>query len=532
MLDYALAYAELGWAVVFLAEREKTPLTRHGYADATKDPDKIKRWWSLRPEANIGIRVGRESGIVVLDVDPRNGGDETLARLSELYSPIPTTPTVATGGGGLHMYFAWHEDIQNREIGPGLELKADSGYVVAPPSVHPSGNRYAWVEGLDPWSVGLASMPVWLSTAKSETANIDLPLRVRRWDLLPIGRRNTSLFLLALVASTLGMSTTALHRYLELLVDNLVEQTPGDAIGLREIEQMVRWNASHDIGELLSVEDPESDKGAAEMLSIFSDGRYLYCPEIKSFLRWHQGRWERMDTGLGIVYELASLLRITAMSLGEQLDHDMLKRMWKLSSCLSSEPKAVRVLRSVSTTNMVRSIDEFDDDPYLLNCRNGIVDLRTGEIRTQTPDDLVMHSTGVDYDPTAESQLWNRFLSEATGGDPALVAYLQRLAGYCATGLTELETFWLLLGPAGSGKSTFTAAIRTALGSYARHVSSGLFAVSGIGSERPTPELARLKGCRIVLATELEPAATLNSPVVKAVVSGEEIVVRELYCPP
>ena len=170
LLEAALSYAFVrGWAVLPLKPRGKEPLTEHGVKDATTDPAKIEEWWRRWPTANVGIATGAVSGLVVLDIDPRNGGDEELEGLLAEHggwgvptddSNHPETYTVLTGGGGQHYYFAVEGPAPSRKLAEGVDLKGDGGYVVAPPSVHPSGRPYmaeASTEHLSP-----APAPAWL----------------------------------------------------------------------------------------------------------------------------------------------------------------------------------------------------------------------------------------------------------------------------------------------------------------------------------------------------------------------------------
>jgi hypothetical protein len=135
----------------------------HGFLDATTDPEQIAQWWLHSPDANVGIRP--PAGVVVVDVDPRDGGDVNLVRwLRDHGRELPPTLTVHTGGGGLHAFFRAGLDTTRRRLAelPGVDLKArDTGYVVAPPSVHPeTGRRYRWANALP-----VAEAPRWLVTA-------------------------------------------------------------------------------------------------------------------------------------------------------------------------------------------------------------------------------------------------------------------------------------------------------------------------------------------------------------------------------
>jgi hypothetical protein len=119
----------------------KHPRTLHGLADATSDLEEVKRWWTMWPDANVGIRP--HPGHVVLDVDPRNGGAVQLVAMQDRYGRLPATRTAATGGGGWHLWFQFTGDTV-KELAPGLDIKTHDGYIVAPPSRHASGWLYEW----------------------------------------------------------------------------------------------------------------------------------------------------------------------------------------------------------------------------------------------------------------------------------------------------------------------------------------------------------------------------------------------------
>ncbi len=133
----------------------------HGVKDATTDHDKIARWWSIWPEANIGLATGNR--FFVLDVDPRNGGDDTLRKLEMEYADLPATVQARTGGGGDHYYFLLpNATTAVKTIGDGLDIQAAGKYVVAPPSKHASGRQYLWEGASNPTDTPLAPAPSWL----------------------------------------------------------------------------------------------------------------------------------------------------------------------------------------------------------------------------------------------------------------------------------------------------------------------------------------------------------------------------------
>ena len=148
-----------GSAVFPCRPRGKEPLTKHGFKDATRDEAQIRRWWAIWPNANIGLATGRENGIIVVDLDDEKG-EKLLTLLEERFGKL--LPTVeSTTGGGRHLLFELPEGC-----GPvpssaedGLDIRADGGYVIVPPSIHPNGKCYEW----DPESPEeFALAPEWL----------------------------------------------------------------------------------------------------------------------------------------------------------------------------------------------------------------------------------------------------------------------------------------------------------------------------------------------------------------------------------
>jgi len=164
-LAAALAGLKRGWSVVPVMPRAKRPIIRWEVFQHRKASEEEARGWFRRwPDANLSLVTGALSGVVVLDVDPRHGGDDSLARLEAANGALPQTVESVTGGGGRHIYFAHPgRETRNRAgIEPGLDLRGDGGTIVLPPSIHPSGNPYRWRAGHAPGEVALALFPPWL----------------------------------------------------------------------------------------------------------------------------------------------------------------------------------------------------------------------------------------------------------------------------------------------------------------------------------------------------------------------------------
>lgn len=140
-LSAALSYLAQDLAVFPVAPGGKTPMTKAGFKEATCDEDTVRSWASLAPEANVGLPTGTGNQFFVLDVDNKNGGMESLASFRSL---LPPTYTVRTPSGGLHFYFRLPNfSVRNKQgLFPGVDIRGDGGYVVAPPSESDQGGSY------------------------------------------------------------------------------------------------------------------------------------------------------------------------------------------------------------------------------------------------------------------------------------------------------------------------------------------------------------------------------------------------------
>ena len=156
VVDQVLQYAEAGLPVLPLhaiirgscscrvescTSAAKHPITRHGKDDATTDQGVIAEWLARFPGCNWGVRP--PVGVVVLDIDPRNDGDRTLAELEKQHGAIPPTLAARTGSGGRHIWLTYNGPARGK-LGQGIDVKTNGGYLVAPPSVHACGGTYAW----------------------------------------------------------------------------------------------------------------------------------------------------------------------------------------------------------------------------------------------------------------------------------------------------------------------------------------------------------------------------------------------------
>tara|TARA_X000001388_G_scaffold4147_1_gene2876 strand:- start:135 stop:731 length:597 start_codon:yes stop_codon:yes gene_type:complete len=147
MLENALKYGALGWAILPCEPGTKRPvsaLAPNGVHSASSDEATIRKWWTTRPDASIGLACGKPSGVVALDLDLRHGGPEFFAAAVDDNSPLPDNIYEShTGGGGIHYLFAYNNE-RSYHITPGVEIISNGHYIILPPSMHQSGKRYEW----------------------------------------------------------------------------------------------------------------------------------------------------------------------------------------------------------------------------------------------------------------------------------------------------------------------------------------------------------------------------------------------------
>lgn len=234
-LDYALAYAARGWRVFPIYECRATgtqcacgnrkctspgkhPRVKNGVKDATVDQIAIRAWWRQWPEANVGVATG--AGLMVVDIDPRHGGDDTIDALRAELGAWGDTVEALTGGGGRHIYLSIPDGVVTRnsasELGAGVDIRTDGGYVVAPPSNHATGGVYRWEASSDPSDgVGLAEIPgAWLDRVvkplRVSMVHAVSPMAVR----VAEGGRNKALFSLGRTLRAKGLDEGAVRSML------------------------------------------------------------------------------------------------------------------------------------------------------------------------------------------------------------------------------------------------------------------------------------------------------------------------------
>lgn len=258
-LRAALTYARRGWHVFPLhtpadeqgcscrkadcKDQGKHPRTLNGLKDATTNETQIRSWWEMWPEANIGISCG-PSGLVVVDVDPRHGGDESFRDLVEDHGDEwLATVTAQTGGGGGHYLYLQPAEKRVRNatgIFPGIDLRGDGGYIVAPPSRHISGGSYSWERTANESELLPFPENIFKVTQKASSAP-------SIGEIIPMGKRDETLTSLAGTMRRRGMGEGAILAALREENAARCEPPLPDGALVRIARSVVRYAPSEDI---------------------------------------------------------------------------------------------------------------------------------------------------------------------------------------------------------------------------------------------------------------------------------------------
>jgi len=312
----------------------------------------------------------------------------------------------------------------------------------------------------------------------------------------------------------------------------------------------------------------QTDLGNVNLLASLTAGDLRYVVDDEVWLRWTAGRWEVDRTkqhtfaatvmvaehyargAAALEAQLAGMDRATARQHQKRVDA---VRGWE-KACRNR--RGIENMLALATRHpaFVISASALNTSPYLLGVQNGVVDLRTGDLRPDARDDFVTRRSAYAYRPAAAAPRWGRFMAEVTGypiaaerdGDGAVIAstvgrfrarpeyadYLQRALGYSATGLTVEHKMFCVFGEHGSnGKNVAFDAVKSVLGGYAATVSNMLLLAGKRGRDAndATPALMPLKGARLALCSEPPAGATFDNAVVKALVGEAKISGRENY---
>lgn len=274
------------------------------------------------------------------------------------------------------------------------------------------------------------------------------------------------------------------------------------------------------------------ENGMADLFSECYENDTRYCAEAKSWYTYADGRWQKDIGSLLVAAKIKEFVRLMALYCGEIRDDEVRKRYMTFVTKMGDRRFRDRIMKDAASNLMINAY-EFDQDPYLINCRNGTWNLRTGELNPHSWEDFLTMQSGFSASLQPIScKRWNQFIDEITEGDKQKADYLQRALGYSILGKSNEECMFILHGKTTrNGKSTLLNTIQHLLGDYATVAPVELICRGdrARNAENATSTLANLKGRRFVTMAESDTSGKLDEAVIKQYTGGEEITARRLY---
>jgi putative DNA primase/helicase len=282
-----------------------------------------------------------------------------------------------------------------------------------------------------------------------------------------------------------------------------------------------------------------TDMGNAWRLVRLHGQDIRYCWPWQKWLVWDGTRWAEDVTGeiFRLARDVPRQLFYNASSLAAKAAEETSKT--KLAEAAQEVLKWARISegrnRLEALVSLARSEpgipvrpEELDPDGWLLNCRNGTINLKTGQLQEHQRENLISKLAPVIYDPAARLDLWEKFLERVLPNSDTR-DFVQRASGYSVTGLISEEKLFFAYGNTSTGKSTFLKGIAATLGDYAITADFGTFLQQDRRSSGPSADIARLAGRRFVVSIEVDSGQRMAEAVVKQLTGGDVVAARKMY---
>jgi len=433
----------------------KSPAVKHGYKDAEKRTSRANKLFEKHPEAGIAIATGPRSGVIVLDVDTKTGGQETLAQLEKELGPLPQTWTVKTSNGGSHRYFQWPKGLEftrdsaGKIFGRGIDVLGHTSYAIAPPSRHWTGVHYEWKDKclLDrsPAELPKAWLARILERARAKTAGPSRDIQSAA-SVIRDGHRNEALFHMGCGYRAGGDDEETLRKRLGKL--NARRCVPPLDDG--EIRKLA--------ANIAKQYAPDPKKNLPQILAMSTLADRFACGE---HLLFHAGQfYEYGETHWSPMAE--ELVRKAVLDQIEDLE-----KQADLRVSLIGEAVSYLRIKCVTTTDPFGEVSQLRP---IVNCQNGEVWLEAGgrvRLRKHRPNSGQLHCLPVVYDPDATCPEYDaaleRIFSKAKHSD-SLIRHWHELVGYIVQPARNRPVILVLLGEGGNGKTKLAETIMQLLG--------------------------------------------------------------------
>jgi putative DNA primase/helicase len=589
ILSIVQRYYKLGFTPIPCEPRSKKPTCEWGlWQQRRPDWDELERVWReainhFRENLNIATILGKAHNLCAADVDDPQAFRQARQAIGLTEDDLRTWTILSHRGGALIFCYPKGHNLPSKVSNElwGAELLGDRHLRMLPPSIHPVGTPYRWLKGHEPDQIPLADIPEPLLFAfigerpKPTPRSVTLPqnghgdgnelpswahavvaLLQPHWQ---VGWRHDTALALAGTFAKRGIpkeTAEAILRQLtqtandpevkdrlRALIDTYERLAEGESVlAWQGLERVLDEDTLKALDRLLpnpprnghrptfaTADRPDdldkalTDRNLAKLFAQLVKDQVLYVPEW-GWLRYETGRWRRASDA-----EIAALaMEVIPRHYTEQaLNAPPERRREFLEYALKCHSRhRINNALELSKGLLLARPDEFDRHTYLLNCLNGVVDLRTGNLLPHDPSLRLTQLCPVAYNPDATAPTWQRFLSDVFLGDQDLISFMQRALGYSLTGDTSERVFFIAWGSGHNGKSTLFGTVQRVLGDYAKTVATDALLKRREQADTHPTGLADLYGVRLAVASETEEGKHLATARVKALTGRDRIKAR------
>lgn len=545
VVSAARDYLARGWAVIPVPFRSKAP-TLTGWQRLRLQEADLPTHFNGQP-SNVGALLGAPSGgLTDVDCDCREA-----VRLAPVFLP----PTRSRFGRGSKRASHWiyvattpvdtekfADPDATDDTGTLVELRSTGAQTVFPGSVHVGGEPIEWDEDGEQ---ARGDGPT-LRRAVAELAAACLlarhwPAQGRRHDaalaaagLLARGGLDAARTVLIVLHAALAAGDEQARERKQDVLTTVAKLSAGEPVtGGPALAETLRGDGPKVVATLRRWLGLQAPAGAEPLTDVTNAARFVeqygrvfrFCYAWGAFLHFDGTRWRRDAGDVAVRCAKATALSWFAEA-AQTAEEGRRRALAKWATYTNSEPGLRRML-ALAQAELAITPDQLDADPWVINCPNGTLELRTGHLRPHRREDFLTKLTAAPYQPDARHPVWDSFLEGALPDDEAR-EYAQRFAGYCLTGSTREEIFVFCRGPAGGGKSTFIEGLRRTWGDYAMAADFSSFLVKK-PSDGPREDVARLAGARLVTSVETRDGQRLAEGLLKVLSGGDSIAARRLY---
>ena len=542
------------WSIFPVQANDKKPYpflrnkdNQRGFYVATTNEEEIASWERMYRGSNWALRTGTASGCWVLDIDVKNGarGEESFFDLIGEHKDFPDTLAVKTPSGGMHYYFEMEPGIRSIINGGkfgGIDVRADGGYVLIPPSSL-DGKPYEYFN-----ENKILKAPQWLKDAlfPYKPAN-DSKNEVERIPQNDYRSESLAKYLLNkyIPKAVKGMRNQVLMDMLCQMRDNIIPSNIAEDMAIQFADAMRDKDFTHreaistcrsvyrrsarepnyvDLDVTFNVKEAPTLKnydqaGIADYI-LSQHKNLVYIPEKSWAVYKEDGYWHTDNTDSVVSDLVVEELR----NLSKLEDFKGASALFKVNK------KNVDDIMSFMKRKVIKPLAQFNEQPNLINCKNGVIDLRTLELYKHNAGFFFDYVLDVNYDPNADMTRWNKFLRESLEnadkneeGGVYQLELLQLSAGYSITGETNEECLFYIYGKTRSGKSTFINTINEILGPLGSTIQMSALLQKRFISDTQNFEIASLVNKRFVVSSETDKDTYLDSAKIKNLTGRDTI---------